>query len=235
MTEMSRITAATATRPGTSDHNCDAAEVFTASDGTVAAALVDGIGHSATIAEGMRRLAWAAARLGTRLDGRSALVTVGAIVADPGAADEPEPDGPGIIAVAHPDGDVVVHWIGDCRAYAWDGETLTQRSTDHSMGECLRVNSGRALPEFKAHGNWVLLVLSRALPTTVFEATIDDARLVLLTTDGVHDQVPHATLEALVRQHADTPQALADALVAAAEDDADGYRDDATVVVLAHE
>ncbi|MFD3917366.1 hypothetical protein ACFWR1_38445, partial [Streptomyces sp. NPDC058603] len=66
---------------------------------------------------------------------------------------------------------------------------------------------------------------------TVGEVGIDD-HLILLTSDGVHDQIGRAALEALVREHAADPQALADALVAAAEPDDDGYRDDATVVIL---
>jgi serine/threonine protein phosphatase PrpC len=234
MDEPRAIVTAVATRQGTREHNADAAQTFRASDGTIAAALVDGIGDSPQLAAGMERLAWAAARLAAQLDGRSALVTVGRIVADPGAEDEPEADGPGIVAVVHPDGDVVVHWLGDCRAYGWDGTVLTQHSTDHTMGECLRVNSGHALPEYKAHDNWVLSVLSRALPTTVAEVVISDADVVLLTSDGVHDQVPHDMLEALVRDHQGDAQVLADAIVAAARADEDGYRDDATVVVLRH-
>ena len=54
----------------------------------------------------------------------------------------------------------------------------------------------------------------------------------ILTSDGVHDQTKHAALEALVRAHADDPQALADTLAATARAEEDGYRDDATAVVL---
>nr|WP_282791014.1 SpoIIE family protein phosphatase [Streptomyces sp. CC224B] len=54
----------------------------------------------------------------------------------------------------------------------------------------------------------------------------------MLVSDGVSDQVDTETWEALCRRHATAPQALADALVAAAEEDVEGYRDDATVAVL---
>ncbi|MGW4731677.1 hypothetical protein ACWEQC_21345 [Streptomyces shenzhenensis] len=47
-------------------------------------------------------------------------------------------------------------------------------------------------------------------------------------SDGVHDQIPAETMERLVRD----PQALPDALVAAAQEDEDGYRDDATAFFL---
>ncbi|MFD4750971.1 hypothetical protein ACFWOS_36575 [Streptomyces rubiginosohelvolus] len=39
-------------------------------------------------------------------------------------------------------------------------------------------------------------------------------------------------LTALVRTHTVDPQALADTLVAAAQADAEGYRDDATAIVI---
>ncbi|MER8236093.1 hypothetical protein [Streptomyces sp. NPDC094049] len=57
--------------------------------------------------------------------------------------------------------------------------------------------------------------------------------LVLLVSGGISDQVDLDTAVALCRTHRGDPQALADALVAAAEEDVDGYRDDTTVVVLA--
>ena len=65
----------------------------------------------------------------------------------------------------------------------------------------------------------------------MYTAGIKD-RLILLTSDGVHDQIPEPEMTALIREHADAPQALAEALVAAAQPDGDGYRDDATVVVI---
>lgn len=226
------IRTATATREGTTAPNCDAAAVFEAINGTVAAVLIDGTGHSDQLAAGVERLAWAGARLAARTDGRAALVTLGATVADPGAAAEPEPDGPAVTAVWHPEGDVVVHWIGDCRAYAWDGARLVQLTSDHTMGEYLRTVIGRPVPESRPYDAWILTTLSRALPTMVCEVVAEQPQLVLLTTDGIHDAVPHSLVEALVRQHADNPQALANALVAAVPADVDGYRDDATAVIV---
>ncbi|MGW6604247.1 hypothetical protein [Streptomyces sp. NPDC055036] len=44
--------------------------------------------------------------------------------------------------------------------------------------------------------------------------------------------MPHDVLESLYREHKDDPQKLAEAIVAAAEPDEDGRRDDATVVIL---
>ncbi|MFQ6144183.1 SpoIIE family protein phosphatase [Streptomyces seoulensis] len=56
-------------------------------------------------------------------------------------------------------------------------------------------------------------------------------RLVLLVSDGVSDQIEEELFARLCREHGQNPQSLADAVVAAAETDETGYRDDATVVV----
>ncbi|MGW6970365.1 SpoIIE family protein phosphatase [Streptomyces sp. NPDC054952] len=67
------------------------------------------------------------------------------------------------------------------------------------------------------------------------EAPIPNGHTVILTSDGVHDQMHPTTLNALVRAHQNDAQSLAEALVAAAEDgieDGQPYRDDATTIVI---
>ncbi|WP_323182102.1 MULTISPECIES: hypothetical protein [unclassified Streptomyces] len=57
----------------------------------------------------------------------------------------------------------------------------------------------------------------------------------ILTSDGVHDQMDPTVLDGLVHAHHNDAQALAEALVAAAEDgieDGQPYRDDATTIVI---
>ncbi|MFK0047965.1 hypothetical protein ACIQU4_28530 [Streptomyces sp. NPDC090741] len=99
-----------------------------------------------------------------------------------------------------------IHWIGDCRAYGWDGTALTQWSTDQTMGPA---------------------------PATCRQVEIpEEVRLVLLVSDGLSDQVEHEAAEELCRSHEADPQGLAEALVAAAETAEDGYRDDTTGIAL---
>ncbi|MGW6284506.1 hypothetical protein [Streptomyces sp. NPDC055107] len=66
-------------------------------------------------------------------------------------------------------------------------------------------------------------------------ATVSEAwtrsPLVVLMSDGVH-QVPHGAMEALALRYEDDPQALSEALVAAASPGADGVRDGATALVI---
>ncbi|MFE7566222.1 hypothetical protein ACFU76_04550 [Streptomyces sp. NPDC057539] len=229
-TSIQKITTGIATREGTAEDNADAARVYVLADGTVGAAVIDGIGHGPHTSATVPLLAEAAARISARRGPLAGLLTAAELIADPGADGE-EADAVAVAARAYPDDDVlVVNWTGDARAYGWTGERLELYTDDHTVGKQLRAN-GVSLDIARQHDNWLKTSLARATIGTIYAAEIRD-RLVILTSDGVHDQVAADAMEALVREHADDPQALADALVAAAEVDGDGYRDDATVVVL---
>jgi PPM family protein phosphatase len=216
-----------ATRQGSRAFNCDAARVFLADDGTVAAAVVDGIGSDDVGSWAAVLCAETASRVGVRRGPLAGLLSAGDLVADPGA----HANGVAVLAVVSGADPVEVAWIGDCRAYGWDGAVLRQYTTDHTVGEQLRRN-GAPLELAAEHDNWIKTSLADAVVATVYRVQID-APLVLLTSDGVHDQVDHDVLTGLVAEHnGGDLQALAEAIVAAARE-ADGYRDDATVVVIA--
>ena len=218
----------TATRKGTRQYNADAAAVHTAGV-TTAAAVVDGIGNSPEIAACSLLLAEVAARVGARRGSLVGILAAAELVADRDAA-AVEPDAVAVLAVAVPE-HTGVAWVGDCRAWGWDGATLTQWTTDHTVGQQLRVN-GAPLDLAEAHDNWIRTSLGRAVVATVYQVTIPSDALVLLTSDGVHDALTRDELATLVRAHGDDPQVMADAIVAAVVEDDDGYRDDATVVVI---
>ena len=111
--------------------------------------------------------------------------------------------------------------------------SLVQWSTDATMGNWLRRNGGVPVEIAERHDNWSRLGLSQAGPATCRQVEIpENIRLVLLVSDGISDQVDAQTMETLCRRHEADPRALADALVAAANEDADGYRDDATVIAM---
>lgn len=226
-------TVGVAQRPGTEPGCADGHDVQR-HGGKVYAAVVDGAGHRA---ETVRYAALAPAvitHIGATLGGLAGLITAGQMAH---AYDRP-PHMPAVYARAEPGQPTSVHWIGDCRAYGWDGTALTQWSTDQTMGEWLRWNGGRTISIVPAEvaesqDNWSLLGLAQASAATCRQLQIPaEIPLVLLTSDGVHDQVDKETVEDLCRAHADDPQALADALVHAAITDEDGYRDDATAIVI---
>lgn len=224
------ITTGYATREGTAEDNADAAKVYVLADGTVGAAVIDGIGHGPHTSTTAPLLAETAARVSARRGPLAGLLTAAELIADPGANDD-EADAVAVAVRIRPDDNVaVVNWTGDARAYGWDGTRLRLYTNDHTVGQQLRAN-GVALEIAKEHDNWLRTSLARATVGTVYTAGIKD-QLVILTSDGVHDQIAPDALEELVRGHADDPQGLADALVSAAQADEKGYRDDATAVVL---
>lgn len=224
------ITTGQATREGTAEDNADAATVYVLQDGTVGAAVIDGIGHGPHTSATAPLLAETAARVTALRGSLAGLLTAGLLVSDPGADGE-EADAVAVAVRIHPDDDVaVMSWVGDARAYGWTGRELRRYTDDHTVGQQLRAN-GVALEIAKEHDNWLRTSLARATVGTVYTAGIRDD-LIILTSDGVHDQIPPLALQDLVREHAADPQALADALVSAAQADEKGYRDDATVVVV---
>lgn len=223
------IQVGTAQRGGTEPPCADGVDVHRL-DGTVFASVVDGAGHHPDVVEAAGIVSAVITRIAATLGGLAGLMTAGQIV----QAYDRAPHISAVYARATPGEPTAILWIGDCRAYGWDGETLTQYSTDQTMGQFLAWYEGVAVDLVDHHGAWARLGLAQATAATCRQAEIPaTAQLVLLCSDGISDQVPAETWPALCREHASDPQALADALVAAAEADADGYRDDATAVVIA--
>lgn len=225
------ITTGIATREGTAADNADAASTYVLADGTLGAAVVDGIGHGPHTSATAPLLAQVAARLSARRGPLAGILAAAELVADEGADGE-EADAVAVTVMLPPGRTPRAAWVGDCRAYGWDGTQLTLYTTDQTMGQWARIHGDIPIEVAEHHDAWVRVSLSTATVATVREVGIDD-QLVILTSDGIHDQIEQGAMEDLVGEHADQPQALADALVAAARDDDDGYRDDGTVVVIA--
>jgi serine/threonine protein phosphatase PrpC len=221
---------AAASRCGVRAHNMDAAVIFEAANGYVTAAVVDGIGNDEHGAHTMRLLAETAARIGATKGALAGVLAAAALIEDPGTG-KYKPDGVLVLAIAEQGKPTLLGWVGDSHAYGWDGTTLRRRTDPHTMGAYLR-QGGRFDEVVVQYDSWIRVSLSTATPTTVALSEVPAGELVLLVSDGL-DETPIDELEALVRQHQDDPQALVDAIVAAARVSEDGYRDDATAVVLA--
>ncbi|MDT0307195.1 hypothetical protein RM780_09495 [Streptomyces sp. DSM 44917] len=229
-----------ASRRGVREVNADASAVHQVpGTGVVAAAIVDGIGSSPAVARMAAVAAEVAARVGARRTPTIGILAAAELVAATDAATiDPEaeiPDGVAVLAVAEPGHPTAIAWTGDARAWGWDGRDLRQLTTDHTVGEYLRHNSGGGPIELLAavHDNWVRASLGQSSIATVHAADATDP-VVLLTSDGVHDSLTHADLTALVRDNESDPDALTAAIVAAVSADPDGYRDDATAIALRH-
>lgn len=228
MTAMTTITIGIARREGTAGPYADAAATYTSdATGRTAVALVDGMGHADDIVRLAPMLAETAARVGAGRGALAGLLSAGLLVADPG------PDGVGVLTVLREDGSAELVWAGDCRAYRWHDGQLHQLTTDHNLAAYLtRAARGAGNVPVAALADFVGVTLGLAVPATAAYVSVPAGGLLILTSDGVHDQVPADGIENLVREHHDDPQALADALVAAAKPVSAEYRDDATAVVL---
>ncbi|MFE3202281.1 SpoIIE family protein phosphatase [Embleya sp. NPDC059237] len=228
MTTPTDTTIAIATREGTDLALADAAATYTSTTtGRTAVTVVDGMGHDPDIVRLSPMLAETAARVGAVRGGLAGLLSAGLLLHDPG------PDAVAVLAVTHVGGGAEIVWVGDSRAYHWENGTLTLLTTDHNLAAYLSSAAREAgdVP-VAALADYVGISLGIAVPATVPYVSVPAGGLLILTSDGVHDQVASDVVEALVRKHEADPQALAEALVAAAEPDADGYRDDATAVVV---
>ncbi|MFE0133276.1 hypothetical protein ACFWY6_17155 [Streptomyces sp. NPDC059037] len=216
-----------AQREGTGGPIAVAAATYTStSTGMTAAALVDGMGHGAEIVRLAPMLAETTARVGAARGAMAGILSAGLLLADPG-----EPDAVGVCAVSLPTGGAEVAWAGDSAAWHWDGEHLERLTTDATLAAYLSRAAGEDIP-VHALADYVGITLGRAIPATVRYVSVPAGGHRLLTTDGIHDQMPPGAIESLAHKHSSDPQALADALVAAARPDADGYRDDASAVVV---
>ncbi|MFF8601764.1 hypothetical protein ACF065_27085 [Streptomyces sp. NPDC015232] len=224
-----KIVVGLAQRPGTEPPCADGADVQRRGD-VVCAAVVDGAGHHPAVVRYAAITPTVITHIGIAVGGLAGLMTAGQMAA---AYDRP-PHASAVLACAQPGQPTSVHWIGDCRAYGWDGIMLRQWSTDQTMGNWLRWNGGAAVElDAVKHDNWSRLGLAQAGAATCRQVQVpSEVSLVLLMSDGVSDQVPSEMLARLCREHADDPQLLATALVAAAAEDESGYRDDATAIAL---
>ncbi|MFJ9260477.1 hypothetical protein ACIRP4_09435 [Streptomyces bacillaris] len=220
-----------ATREGTAADNADAARVYVLSDGAVGAAVIDGIGHGPHTSATAPLLAETAARVTAHRGALAGILSAGLLIADDGHDGE-EANAVGV-AVLVDDAGTRAAWVGDCDVLGWDGTRLRRYSTPQVMGEWVR-QYGPSVEIAAHYDDWVRVSLHSATVATVGEVDIPDS-VVILLSDGVHDQVAMSVMEDLAREHHRDPQALATALVAAAQADESGYRDDATAVVISLE
>ncbi|MFF0488213.1 PP2C family protein-serine/threonine phosphatase [Nocardia sp. NPDC004068] len=181
--------------------------------GRTAFVVADGVGDHLLAARAARAAATVAAEVGARLGGVAAILA---------ARDElhrqfPEPAADTVLVVAvvpsadQPDGPADVAWVGDCRAYRWNGRVLHQITTDHTVAELLRAH-GRAPQPRMSH--MVTTSIRTVTPETVGHAITGTSHgRLLLCTDGVHKRLEIATVKELLatgEPTATTAEALVD-------------------------
>lgn len=198
----------TAGRRGPRSVNADA--VATAG-GVVA--LADGVGDSVAAARAALSAATAAVHVPALAGPVAALSAAHAAVVD----------GDCVLVVAQPyAGGYHIGWVGDVRAYAWDGVDLWQLTSDHTLAQYFRDRGGRVEPRME---HLVTTSVRTAAPDE-YGLTSTGAATLLLTTDGVHKTLTHGAMTTILRTSFDPAEALVAAAMAA------GTKDNTTAVML---
>ncbi|MFF1612247.1 PP2C family protein-serine/threonine phosphatase [Amycolatopsis sp. NPDC058278] len=214
-----------ALRIGGRTHQADATGTHVSITGTRHGwALADGIGDNPLAAHAAGSAAATAASVAADRGARAGLLAATATLAT-------VLDGDTVMVVATPlpaerRGGWDIAWVGSCRAYEFDPDTdtLTQLTVDHTFGQQLRdglAERYRDRPQFLAD-----LAAGQDHVVTSSVATADNGaighvtttgprRRLLLTSDGVHKPVPHASLTRAARTFSD-PMACANRLTLAA-------------------
>jgi PPM family protein phosphatase len=204
------------TRPAwrTASHQGDRhvnADAVAAANGIVA--LADGIGDDLAAANAALLATTAAVNVPSVAGPEAALA----------AAHEAVTTGDCVLVVAQPfGGGYRIGWVGDVRAYAWNGSELRQLTKDHTLAQYFRDHGEEVTPRMEH----IVTTSVHTAPATRYGTTETSATSLLLTTDGVHKTLTDETMTTILR-HAANP---AEALVQAAHDA--GAHDNATAVVL---
>ena len=126
-----------------------------------------------------------------------------------------------------------IAWVGDSRAYLWDGE-LKLISRDHSYLELLLVNGHLTSDEFKDHPNKNIIsqalgINRKDLSISTNKGTLEKGQILLLATDGLYDVVNENIIIAELNQFDDLAN-LSNTLVKCAVD-SDG-KDNITLISI---
>jgi serine/threonine protein phosphatase PrpC len=167
----------TASAQGPRSHNADAVGAYAAAGAPgIVFALADGVGDDPAAAQAARVAAAAAARTPVHKGPVEAVLAAQQAVRERSYGDA-------VLVVAMPmAGGYRIAWVGDARAYTWDGATLRRLTTDHTLAEYFRARHQPVTPRMEH-------VVTTSVRTTK-QHEIGTAEMtsggLLLTSDGVH-------------------------------------------------
>lgn len=221
---------ASASRRASRSINADAVAIETdATSAATAFVVADGVGDHLLGARAARTVAAAAAHAGARDGARAGILAAQEEL----LREVPEPSADSVLVVAvlptagRPDGPCEVAWVGDCRAYRWNGRVLHQITTDHTVAESYRARGLAATPRMS---HLVTTSARTVRPDEIgYAATGSSTGRLLLSTDGVHKPLGIAAVKAILAD-GDAAHAIANSLVDAAL--LAGGRDNATALVV---
>lgn len=206
------ITGQSVSRRGGRSINADAVAGHTDPDtGHTAFVVADGVGDHLLAARAARTAATTVAREAAAHGPQSGILAAQREL----LREFPEPSADAVLVVAVLPGDrssssCEVAWVGDCRAYRWNGRVLHQITTDHTVAEYLRTRGVE--PAARAdHMVYTTVRTVRAADIGCAVTGTSTGRL-LLSTDGVHKMLTISEVKDILAAHP-TPDAAAETLV----------------------
>lgn len=231
-----RLSWGTASRKGPRDHNADAVSVAhdATNDGLVFA-LADGIGDTTAAGNAARLAVRVAATTPITAGPAGAVMAAQRALSGWRANHRDEEMGDCVLLVAMPYADLAgegyaIAWAGDCRAYRWDGSTLEQLTTDHTLAEYFRSRKQLVTPRME---HIVTTTARTSEPGTVAGVTAYSGHSrFLFSSDGLHKTLGNGRIRDILARDDMTPTEHAAALV----DTANRYdsTDNATAIVVNH-
>ncbi|WP_308015244.1 PP2C family protein-serine/threonine phosphatase [Nocardia coffeae] len=197
-------------RRGLRSLNADAVSSWTdPSTGTSAFVVADGVGDHLPAARAARTVAAVAARTATQAGAADGILAAQAELLR--QFPEKEADAVLVVAVVPPaDGPCDIAWVGDCRAYRWNGRVLHQITTDHTAAEYFRSLGRNPARRFE---HLVITSARTVTPEAIGRATTGSSHgRFLLSTDGVHKPLSMTEIKETLVGCA-TPAITAEALV----------------------
>ncbi|PXY21012.1 PP2C family protein-serine/threonine phosphatase [Prauserella muralis] len=210
--------------------NADAVATHTDPDtGRMAFVVADGVGDHLLAARAARLAASVAAEQAVHHGAAEGLLAAQRELL--AQFDQPQADAVLVVAVLpapggeEETGDIA--WVGDCRAYRWNGRVLHQVTVDHTMAEFWRAHGMTPSPRME---HMVTDSVRTAKPGDVGRARISaGAGRLVLASDGVHKSLGLPAIRTLLADGVPAGDTAA-ALVAAARERGSG--DNATAVVV---
>jgi PPM family protein phosphatase len=127
-------------------------------------------------------------------------------------------------------------WVGDSRAYAWDGATLKRLTRDHSYVQYLLDEGAITARDMSDHPqrNIILQALGardmEAVAPDLVSGVFHESEMILLCSDGLTTEVDDIRIAEILSRET-SPQKAADLLVEAAI--SSGGSDNITVIIVA--
>ncbi|NBH05854.1 serine/threonine protein phosphatase, partial [Amycolatopsis sp. SID8362] len=106
--------------------------------------------------------------------------------------------GDAVLVVAMPaeHGGYRIAWVGDARAYSWDGTTLSRLTTDHTLAEYFRTRHQPVTPRMEH----VVTTSVRTTEADEIGTAETTSTGLLLTSDGIHKPLDGGGIRAVLAQ-----------------------------------